>query len=100
MPRPHFLFQCVNDLFQRFDVDRLPHVIVAEAIHRKFHDFMDGLPEHCHFLHGLSGEMKFFISHFLGRHQNINGMIGNPLKITNVFQQRGRFLAIFLIQRF
>ena len=59
---------------------------------------MDSLPEYCHFLHGLLGKMESFISHFLSRHQNINGMVGNPLKISNVFQQRSRFLAIFLIQ--
>ena len=80
--------KAVHDLLQRLDLFGGVGVALLEGIDRAVHDVLHGGLKHAQVAEGLVTEFDRLVADLLGRLDQVDGMVGDALKIADRVQQR------------
>ena len=82
---PQLFLQIVNDLFQRLHLLGGLQVLGPEGIEGQGYRFVNGFHQYLEFVLGGVGQLQTLLVQLLGRFQQVQGVVADPLKVVQGF---------------
>ena len=94
MTRAHLLFERVDDLLERLHLRGDVVVAALKGLEREREDLADSGGDGDELIFRIGGKGEVFARHLLGGGENVDGVVGDALKVADGLQKLGRFLAL------